>query len=143
MVTSKKLREQLLELCGSLGDEDTKSPKEFHQKKTYKKRLGHKNLQLCEQVGRTLMLVLPESKEERIRDLIVERVRLGKNAGGLRVELRQPDVTPVESRDLLALLRAEEGWLRSEVANAITRKRVPRLTFEFVIRIQQKQSDSK
>lgn len=144
MVTSKKLREQLLELCGSLGEEDTLSPREFHQKKKYKKRLGHKNLQLCEQVARTLMLVLPESKEEPIRDLVVERIRLGKNAGGLRVELQQPDFQQTEfqqlsqdvvgTRELLALLRDQEGWLRSELANAITRKKVPRLTFEFVLR---------
>lgn len=133
MAISKKMREQMLELCGSIHEDDGLDAKDFHQTRSNKKKSDdHRQLMLCEQVARTLAQVLAESVEESICGLKVERVLPGKQSAGLRVVLRRLlEFDEQECIELLELLKEQEGWLRSEVAAAITRKRVPRLTFEF------------
>ena len=50
----------------------------------------------------------------------------------LKVHIAEPKWTDgSQQSELMDLLKSQEGWLRAEVAAAITRKRVPRLSFEF------------
>ena len=136
MKISKKLREQMLKLCGSICADDGQDPREFHETKIDRKKDDeYRHQRLCQQVARTLALVLPESGAEPIHDLKIDSVVRGRNTSVLRVKIALPKwVDHDQQTELLELLKSQEGWLRSEVAAAITRKRVPRLAFEFAVR---------
>lgn len=134
MTLSKKIREQMLTMCGSLCDDDGLDSKKFHEtKKERKQSDDHKRLRLCRQVAQTLSFVFSESKVESIRCLKLHEVIPEENRTALTVRLdRSSEFNEAEEIELLDILKEHEGWLRSEVAAAITRKRVPQLSFEFV-----------
>jgi ribosome-binding factor A len=96
---------------------------------------GHrKALQLCRQVADTLGLVLSgECDDDVLRSLQVVTVAPAPDASQLLVivapALAEERLEPAE---VLTRLAACSGRLRSEVAAAITRKRAPRLAFQFV-----------
>ena len=135
MKISKKIKAQMLKLCGSICADDGRDPKEFHETSVDRKNDQHRHQRLCQQVARTLALVLPESVSEPLRELRIDRVVEGRNRSVLTVKIEVPEEVGYDQRnELLKLLRLQEGWLRSEVAAAITRKRVPRFAFEFTLR---------
>ena len=96
-------------------------------------RRGHdrKVQQLCRQVQRTISLSLAECGDDLLRDLMVESVTPAPDATHLMVSvmpsssvLRTANVAEINLR-----LARIAGWLRHEVAGAITRKRAPELLF--------------
>lgn len=135
MTISKKIREQMLKLCGSICADDGQDPRDFHETRIdSRKNDEYRHQRLCQQVARTLALVLPESVEEPIRHLKIDSVVRGRNTSVLRVKVVMPKWADHDQQiSLLESLKSQEGWLRSEVAAAITRKRVPRLAFEFTM----------
>jgi ribosome-binding factor A len=89
-----------------------------------------KTLQLCSQVAETLLLVLAESADDVLRDLTVESVVPVAGTTQLLVTF-VPSVSAA-TMDLaryLAHLEQARGLLRSEVAGAICRRKVPDLLF--------------
>ncbi len=94
------------------------------------KKEDRKLRQLCGQVGRTVELSLAESRDDVLIDLYVVAVTPTPVPGRLRVWVRGHG--PVDPRDALERLSAARGWLRGEVAEAISRRRVPDLVFEWV-----------
>ena len=134
MRISKKVREQMLKLCGSICDDDGLDARMFRTTKTERSRSDQtKCRRLCQQVARTLNLLLPESADERVGELNVVSVVPGETLSVLTVEIAVPPGMDRDSRVvLLESLRQQEGWLRFEIAARISRKRVPRLVFEFV-----------
>lgn len=134
MNISKKIREEMTKLCGSICEDDGRDPREFHETKIERKESDqYRHERLCQQVAHTLALVLPESVEEPIRHLQINSVVCGQNTSVLKVKLALPNCNHEQQTALLESLKSQEGWLRSEVAAAITRKRVPRLAFEFTV----------
>ncbi len=133
MTISHRLRAQMLELCGSICDDDGLDPRKTHTPSQERNRdKEYRRLRLCQQVAQTLSLVLPESASEPLRGLQIQRVSPGKNAATLSVIIDLPPGMDYDAQSLvLDLLKQQEGWLRSEVASTITRKRVPRFSFEF------------
>jgi ribosome-binding factor A len=96
------------------------------------RELGRKTLQLCGQVARTLMGVLPCSAEEVLRDLEVIGVTPA-GSGRLLVTLgRLPSAPAVASAVLLDHLARAHGWLRNEVSAAVHRRKAPDLIFRVV-----------
>jgi ribosome-binding factor A len=87
-----------------------------------------KTLQLCRQVQRALMLALAgECNDDLLRQVSVDCVRAAGGAGHLLVSVIVPaDLAVVE---VLTRLNARAGQLRSIIASAICRKRVPMLSF--------------
>jgi ribosome-binding factor A len=88
--------------------------------------------QLCRQVQRSLSLAIGgELADPLLSELWVEDVYPAPDAGRLCVRLRVPrrgaSVAEIHRR-----LDAVEGFLRAQVAQAITRKRAPQLSFELV-----------
>lgn len=63
--------------------------------------------------------------------LRLERVEPGCLGNNLKVHVvcDDPEIF-AERSTILARLQGLEGWLRAEIAAAVTRKRVPRLQFE-------------
>lgn len=133
MTISNKMRQQMLKLCGSISEDDGQDPRKLSESKTTRKSNDeYRHERLCRQVARTLELVLPESLAEPIRDLKIDRVVRGRNTSVLKVKIAEPKwADRSQQTELMDLVKSQEGWLRSEVAAAITRKRVPRLSFEF------------
>jgi ribosome-binding factor A len=92
---------------------------------------NRKTLQLCHQVAETLNYVLSgECHDDILQSLQVIGVEPAPNASQLLVTvsplLAEDKVDPA---DVLARLNSAAGWLRSEVAGAIRRKRAPQLAF--------------
>jgi len=98
------------------------------------KRRDHKTAQLCRQVFRAVSLALGECADDVLRELVVHDVEPAPDASRLLVRVGfsaavAADVTGVA--DVLGRLGQASGFLRREVATAITRKRAPELLFTF------------
>lgn len=93
-----------------------------------------KTMQLCAQVRRSLHGIIPLPGSSFFEGLVVEAVKPDPNATRLRVVISVP-ISCAHSIPLLnQRLTDMVGFMRSEVASQINRKRVPMLTFEFIPR---------
>jgi ribosome-binding factor A len=97
-------------------------------------KTDRKALQLCHQVADTLNQVLSgECNDDVLRNLHVARVVPAPDVSQLLVIVAPAwRGEAMQSADVLGRLAAQSGHLRSEVAAAITRRKAPRLTFQFV-----------
>lgn len=128
-------REQMLACCGEIQEDDGVDPRHFFKDHSGRNKRDRKTRQLCQQVGRTLSLVLSgEFSDEVLQSLMVESVVPAPNASQLLVTVSMasgledaPDSTVVAQR-----LELVAGRLRSEVARSISRKRAPGLKFRVV-----------
>lgn len=126
-------KKRMQSLCGEVHPDDGVEPAEFFRKGRKKNPNHHKAQQLCHQVADTLSLVLNGDFGEELRDLRIVAVTPAPDASQLLV-LVAPAVAG-DSPDpdaVLARLAAAAGCLRSEIAGAITRRRAPKLLFQFV-----------
>jgi ribosome-binding factor A len=86
---------------------------------------------LCSQVADCLQLVLESGvSDDDLQDVLLREVEPFPDAGTLRITLAIPRLANPD-RVHAALARAS-GYLRSEVAGAIRRKRAPQLVFRVV-----------
>lgn len=94
-----------------------------------------KTLQLCSQVADTLNYVLSgECDDELLQNLQVMSVVPAPNASQLLVTVYPltDAETTFDAADIRRRLMSAVGWLRSQVAASITRKKAPRLLFQVV-----------
>ena len=84
---------------------------------------------LCRQVQRTLMLALGEFDGVDLSDLSVGEVHPAPNAGHLVVEILVSGTATEPASVLIARLSALTPRLRHLLAQSISRKRVPELSF--------------
>lgn len=100
-----------------------------HQKRSEKE--DHKTRQLCRQVERALNLALGgECNDDLLRELLVESVVPFPNASRLLARVVVPKhLDDVPLADVMARLNVAAPLLRRLVAQAITRKRAPELSF--------------
>ncbi len=96
-------------------------------------RRDQKTAQLCRQVFRAVSLALGECADDVLRELTVHAVEPAPDASRMLVRV---GVSPIAAADtppheVLARLEDVSGFLRREVAAAITRKRAPELLFTF------------
>jgi ribosome-binding factor A len=98
-------------------------------------RREQKTAQLCRQVLRAVSMALADSGDDVLRELVVHDVEPAPDASRLMVSVgfsASAGVTSVV--EALGRLAEASGFLRREVAGAITRKRAPELMFTFVAR---------
>jgi ribosome-binding factor A len=133
MSTRKPSRREMLSSCAEVGPEDGMDPRDF-QRQAAPRVANRKALQLCGQVMRTLHHVLSgECGDEVLRELIVHSVMPAPNTGRLLVTVAlAASADTVDSSQVLERLQRAQGLLRSEVAAAISRRRVPELTFRLL-----------
>ncbi|MEZ4294934.1 MAG: ribosome-binding factor A [Polyangiaceae bacterium] len=94
-------------------------------------KLERKERQLCRQVQEAVSEALAAIEDDVLLDVWVAAVEPAPDAGRLAVIVHVPEgVSPPE---VLSRLEKKTGYLRSEVASAITRKKVPTLTFRVVL----------
>jgi ribosome-binding factor A len=119
-------------LSEDVGPEDGVDPKRFFGG-TSRKKTNRKALQLCSQVEQTLSAILSwESGSELLRSLVVESVEPAPDSTRVLVSVSVTDARPCSPAEVLACLHRSAAWLRTEVAAAIHRKRVPQLVFRMV-----------
>ncbi len=130
MSIPKRLRERMLEFCGSLSDEDGLNPRDDQSIHINRKQdtSVYRQRRLCRQITETLMLAISDAPDPLVANAKVLLVRPRKANKSVTVRVAVTD--DVDQRLLQERLKGCEGWLRSEIAAAISRKRVPRLIFE-------------
>jgi ribosome-binding factor A len=134
MPLPKPSRKRLRSLCAEVHADDGSDPRLFFRKDGSRARPRHKARQLCQQVLEVLDgLLAGQSSDPFLQDLAVVDVEPAPDASRLLVTVtpRAPDIPPDPALFLASLGRAS-GWLRAEVAVAITRKRAPLLAFRVV-----------
>ena len=115
-------------LAADRSPEDGSDPKEFHAKPwDAPKQASRKGQQLCGQVKDALHTALAGCADEVLQGLNVVSVEPAPHTGRLLVLLATED----RPAALKSLLRAA-GFLRSQVASAISRRFAPELVFEVV-----------
>ena len=141
---SNKQSFQSKSLAAELHSDDGQNPKEFFRKSKQVKKSGRKALQLCSQVADTLSLVLSgECGDEVLQNLLVAEVTPAPDASQLLVVLSPAPGSQALAADVvMAALRAASGWLRTEVTGAISRKRAPRLMFQFLPEVKREERDA-
>jgi len=78
-----------------------------------------------------------------LQNLLVTEVTPAPDASQLLVLLTPAAGSQMlEADEVMAALRAASGRLRTEVAAAISRKRAPRLTFQFLPLVERKERDA-
>lgn len=130
MKMRKHRPDALRALCARLEEDDGVRPQR-RPEQTRNQAPTRKDRQLCKQVLRALSLaVLAESGSTLLRDLAFVAAEPAPDASRLRITV---DASGVLGRAGAAEVRAElaraTGFLRSQAAAAISRKRVPELTF--------------
>ena len=115
-------------MCRALGAEDGLDPREYF-KSAYNGRNNRKALQLCRQAERALRYALSNAHDEVLRDLVVEYVQPAPNASHLLVMVTCAD-PQVSVPQILNRLGKATGYLRTELAAAIHRRRTPQLSFQ-------------
>lgn len=115
-------------------EDDGQDPRYFFRKETKPTQAGRKAVQLCAQVANTLRLLFSgETSDEFLQSLEVIDVSPAPNASQLLVIVAPAaGALELDESHVYAALARAGGWLRSEVAAAITRRRVPRLLFRLV-----------
>ena len=92
-------------------------------------RNGHKLAQLCAQVEEAVSYAFATGNDPLLNDLRVVAVRPVRGAALLEVEVATQETEGLDPDQLLAKLERAKGYLRSEIANGIHRKRCPDLCF--------------
>ena len=131
MALDKRTREQMLQLCGEIHEDDGVDPREFFQSGRGARKQDRKAKQLCRQAAETIDQVLSgETSDPRLACLRVVSVQPAPDASRLLVtvvaDCPAADFRRAETEERLA---ASAGRLRTCVASAITRKKAPTLAY--------------
>jgi ribosome-binding factor A len=132
MNARKPSEKKLLTSCAEVREDDGIDPRDFFRKEQTQRKTVRKTLQLCAQIADTLNGLLAECHDEMLQVLQVASVVPAPDATQLLVTVYpaiQP-MSPMNPQEVLKHLAEALGWLRSEVAAAITRKRAPKLLFQ-------------
>jgi ribosome-binding factor A len=128
MSRRKRKVDELTNLAAELSGEDGGDPVAFHRKPwDAPKQSGRKGQQLCGQVKDALHVALAGCADEVLQGLRVVSVEPAPHTGRLRVLVAAEDPTTAQD----ALTRAA-GFLRAQVASAVSRRYAPELVFEVI-----------
>ncbi len=115
--------------------EDGCDPVRFHDRRhrhrhSQRGESGRKALQLCRQVERALGAIFACSHDAQLQSVQVVSVEPAPHSGRLRVTV--VGTSPADATDrhnLEACLDRASGWIRTEVAFAVHRRKAPELYF--------------
>jgi ribosome-binding factor A len=117
--------EELLVSAGEISPEDGSDPVKFFDRRRWNEgpaKPGRKALQLCGQVKDALPGILARMAEPALRDVTVLAVEPAPHAGRLMVTVAGP-------ADATDRLTHATGRVRTEIAAAINRRKVPELVW--------------
>ncbi len=132
MPTRKRSHAALRELCARPQEEDGIDPREWSKptkdESRAEKARRRKDLQLCKQARMAIDAALACATDERLRALRVCCVEPAPDARRLRVQLGAPAwVLDTHQKHTHEQLQLARGYLRGEIAAAISRKKTPQL----------------
>ena len=116
------------DLCAQRHDDDGINPREDRKERA--RRSGRKDLQLCGQVMSALNSTLQgEVGSGILRELMVVAVEPAPDASRVRVHVAGGPLARLGAARVLVELGRARAFLRIQVGEAISRKRVPELIF--------------
>jgi ribosome-binding factor A len=122
---------------GAHADDHGIDPSMFFEDARNDARGERKVQQLCREVERTLSCALGACSDDQLRNLVVVSVDPAPDGSRLLVSLASAVGTlDVDVGVLLKRVQDVRGFLRSEVAAAIQRKRTPELAFQIITRTE-------
>jgi ribosome-binding factor A len=133
MAHEPKSRARLRAHCDEFHDDDGVDPREYFRPQRKPSKYDRKTRQLCQQVQQTLDQIFGgELRDELLDSLRV--VSVDSTASSTLLVTVVADLPPQQFDRARMESRLSElaGWLRSEVAGAITRKRAPLLMFHLL-----------
>jgi ribosome-binding factor A len=133
MALRKISRRAILSASADVGPGDGLDPR-FDRPEDSGKVKNRKALQLCGQVAETLALVLADSGDAVLQNLLVESVRPWPTSARVLVTLTPAVAEGSGEETVAARLEAARTRLRGEVAAAVHRRKVPDLLFRIVPR---------
>ena len=129
--SSDKINE-LKQLCGEVDEIDGLSPKEY-RKKEAKRKKHYKTHQLCKQIERSLSLDWMDISESEIwTDTMIASVRQDIQSPNLILSVYILPQSRFTEKEILEELKNCRSIIRSFVAGAICRKKVPDIRFQIV-----------
>ena len=131
MSQRRQKADEFQNLAGDISPEDGSDPKEFHAKPwNAPKQAGRKSQQLCRQVRDALHGAFASCGDPAVQAAGVVAVEPAPHSGRLRVLVGVPPDFDREA--VVDALERAAGFLRSEVASAISRRYAPELVFEVI-----------
>jgi ribosome-binding factor A len=133
MPNNSQRREALLAHCAEVREDDGLDPREFFKRSSSSSGRKRKTTQLCNQVAQALAQILAsEFDDDVLLGLTVLAVEPASGESQLHVTLVADPGQIVPRDEILRRLAQASGFLRSEVAACVTRKRAPQLLFRVV-----------
>ncbi len=134
MANPRPSGKRLRTMCAEVDPDDGADPRVFFRKDGDRKPGRHKSRQLARQVSEVLDGLLNGATSDPVLSgLTVVAVEPAPDAATLLVTVARAAASePIPPGDILAHLARAAGWLRSEVAAAITRKRAPILVYQVI-----------
>ncbi len=131
MSRRRQKADEFAHLAGDISPEDGGDPKADHKKPwNAPKQAGRKSQQLCEQVKNALVGAFASCGDPAVQAASVIAVQPAPHSGRLRVLVGVP---PDFDHDTVGEgVERAAGFLRSEVASAISRRHAPELVFEVI-----------
>lgn len=133
MNKSKQWLNGAKQLCGEFGPEDGIDPRILAR--SYDRKMkSYKSMQLCKKVKQSLAMILAgELGDPVLQNLEVVDVSSNTDGQFLLVSVEQMDTDLTTSeQQIFNKLQTLQGYLRTEIAASIKRKRVPALKFSLV-----------
>ena len=131
MSRRRQRADELAHLAGDIGPEDGGDPKADHAKPwNAPKQASRKSQQLCQQVRDALHSAFATCGDPAVQAATVVAVQPAPHSGRLRGLVGVP---PDFDHDTVGEgVERAAGFLRSEVASAISRRHAPELVFEVI-----------
>lgn len=130
MPKKRPLRSNIKKFTGAIGPEDGIDPRDLARSGRKPSARGRKTLQLCNQIFETLEQVFAEQQNELLQGLHVVSVVPAPDDTNVLVTVSPgPGISLEEAASLIDHLQAAGKDLRQEVAAAITRRKVPAISW--------------
>jgi len=143
MNQSKNWLKKANQLCGEIGPEDGVDPR-IIARAMDRKPNSRKSQQLGKEARQTISMIFAgELTDPVFQDIEVIDTMVSDDRQFLVVSLTQVDTgDELDEKIVLEKCQAVQGFLRSAIANAVNRKRVPSLKFEWVPVMKEVGSDA-
>jgi ribosome-binding factor A len=134
MTRNRRMKDSLSTFRASVDADDGADPRDFFKKESSTTQSGRKSAQLCAQVTDTLTQILGgECADDVLQTLQLIEVSPAPDSTQFLVLVAPVSAEAVlDSQIVLDALHRASGWLRAEIAAAITRKRAPGLVFRYL-----------
>jgi ribosome-binding factor A len=134
MTRQYRVRNSLSHFRAQADADDGADPREFFKKEGSNSKAGRKAQQLCAQIADTLQQLLGgECGDDVLQALCLLDVSPAPDASQMLVVVGPAlGAAPLREEEVQAALDHASGWLRTQIAAAITRKRAPRLVFRYL-----------